>query len=101
MPPQTIRGKGSVVGNSSEGRRRHALRKFGLTEDSYDTLFIQQEGVCAICQREPKRRQLAVDHDHGSGKVRGLLCTRCNLLLGMVDDDVMTLRTAVTYLLRE
>lgn len=61
--------------------RAHALRQYGLTPDQYDALFTQQGGVCAICKAEPKTKKLAVDHDHDTGEVRGLLCPRCNSTL--------------------
>src|SRR5216683_6936514 len=55
-------------------RRRQTLKKYGLTLAEYDTLFAAQEGLCAICRRPPGKKSLAVDHEHGTGRVRGLLC---------------------------
>lgn len=58
-----------------------------------------QHGVCGACLRPfTPSRPPAVDHDHRTGKVRGLLCTRCNLLLGEVHDDADLLRGLVLYL---
>lgn len=76
-----------------ELRNDHLRRKYGLTGDEYDALLDRQGGVCAIC-RQPERlmgrgrvRRLAVDHDHRTGKVRGLLCASCNTVLGQLRDD--------------
>lgn len=79
-------------------RQYRLLRTYGLTQDQYDTLLRFQGGVCAIC-RGFRRYQLAVDHDHKTGQVRGLLCKLCNgRLLTSVRDDVEALRRAVAYL---
>jgi Recombination endonuclease VII len=79
-------------------------RNYGITEDEYESLLISQGGVCAICKqtnpakgdREPER--LAVDHNHRSGANRGLLCQRCNKLLGLAEDSQELLFRAQVYL---
>ena len=78
--------------------RRHVramnLKKYGMTPEAYQEMLDDQGGVCAACfQVETHRNQfgvvsLAVDHDHFSGKVRGLLCGRCNRALGLLGDSV-------------
>ena len=79
--------------------RRYHLRKFGLTPDDYDCMLEAQGGGCAICGRPPRDDiSLHVDHDHKTGRVRGLLCFRCNNSLGDLDDDPELLRKAVAYL---
>lgn len=67
--------------------RVQQLRQYGLTCDQYDAMFAEQDGLCAICG-QPERalergriRKLAVDHDHETGRVRGLLCYSCNVRL--------------------
>lgn len=69
---------------------------------TYDSLLALQGGRCAICRKVPRQRRLAVDHDHQTGWVRGLLCSGergCNHgLLGAANDDVQILRNAVYYL---
>jgi hypothetical protein len=84
--------------------RRRKLRTYGLTIEQYDALWIEQLGLCAIC-RQPETTQrkgfvmeLAVDHCHTTGKVRGLLCSTCNLALGQFADDASRLRAAAMYL---
>jgi len=70
-------------------RRSHLKTTFGLTEEAYEALLRGQGGVCAICKlpershsRFGKVLRMAVDHDHETGAVRGLLCFRCNTALG-------------------
>ena len=64
-------------------RRRKPQRaaQLGVTSADYDRMLAAQGGVCAICGSPPKTRRLHVDHDHATGKVRGLLCHRCNRAL--------------------
>jgi hypothetical protein len=91
-----------------ESRRRYNNQRYqhkllvcyGLTADAYAELLRQQEGACAICKLSPKRKKLAVDHDHASGMVRGLLCDRCNRAVGLFGDSVLILQQAVAYLSR-
>ena len=71
----------------------------GMTTEQYDMLLKRQQGCCAICGTAPRTRRLAVDHDHKTGKVRGLLCKRCNHnLLGAAHDQIPLLRKAIAYL---
>lgn len=73
--------------------------QYNLTIDQYRELLDKQDGRCAICRNKPQRMRLAVDHDHKTGLVRGLLCTRCNhKLLGSAHDNVDLLRSAIDYL---
>lgn len=79
------------------------LRKYGLTVAEYDGLLVAQGGGCAICDsRDPRGRAKSpyfhVDHDHGTGRVRGLLCAPCNTGLGSFGDDPARLRSAIAYL---
>jgi hypothetical protein len=64
--------------------RQVLLNKFGMTMADYELMFAEQKGSCAICKRMQKQ-WLSVDHDHATGKVRGLLCTSCNLKLGFYE----------------
>jgi hypothetical protein len=70
---------------------------YGITLEEWEALCAAQGGCCAICHRE---RRLDVDHCHESGKVRGLLCRRCNLMLGQCGDDSDLLIKAADYLSR-
>jgi hypothetical protein len=68
-------------------KRRKAKRtpkratELGITDDEYAGMLAEQGGGCAICGAPPKTRRLHVDHDHKTGRVRGLLCHRCNRAL--------------------
>ena len=78
--------------------REHRLRaRFGITIEQYDAMAAEQEGKCAICKAHQK---LEVDHDHATGKVRGLLCGFCNKALGGFREDQAVLLQAIGYLQR-
>lgn len=82
-------------------RATYLKRKFGITLATYDEMLQVQGGVCAICGRPPREDiSLHVDHEHGTGRVRGLLCFRCNNALGDFDDDPALLLRAVEYVTR-
>lgn len=72
------------------------LRHYGLTMGDYARMRREQENRCAICERDDK--DLVIDHDHVTQKVRGLLCTLCNTGLGNFGDNVRGLQRAVNYL---
>jgi len=79
--------------------RKRALSRYGITPEEYDTMLGLQGGGCAICgSSNTARDSLAVDHDHDTGRVRGLLCSGCNTGLGMFGDDLERLRKALRYL---
>lgn len=67
--------------------RNARLKKFGITEEDYERMLEEQLGLCKICKAEPDTRwkMLAIDHNHQSGNVRGLLCMSCNTTLGRVE----------------
>lgn len=84
-------------------------KQFGLTVDAYNSLLEEQNHSCAVCNthlddykgiygKGKKVERFSVDHCHTSGKVRGLLCYNCNLLLGHAKDNVEVLEAAVAYL---
>ena len=80
-------------------RKSHLKRKFGISLEEYDAMLAEQGGVCAVCSRPPTPGiSLHVDHDHGTGRIRGLLCFRCNNALGDLEDDPALLRAAAHYL---
>lgn len=86
-------------------QKARALRdSFNLSFDDYLQMFNAQNGVCAICKqpethkRQGKLKMLAVDHDHKTGAIRGLLCSDCNTGIGKLKDDPMVIRSAIQYL---
>lgn len=91
---------------ANENRRRWNLEnRYGITVEQYAAMLADQGGVCAICgQGEPNehgrtgtRFRLAVDHDHETGRVRGLLCQKCNRAIGLLGDNPQRLRDAADY----
>lgn len=72
-------------------------KHYGITLEDYQRMWIAQLGLCAICWREPEGRDLVVDHDHATGKVRGLLCDRCNTGMGQFEDNMAWLLRAASY----
>ena len=82
---------------SASTHARRVEQTYGLTAEQYEALLAHQGGACAICGGE-RRYRLNVDHDHASGRVRGLLCRRCNKLLRDARDDLELLESAGYYL---
>lgn len=78
--------------------RRKYEREYGITHDKFLAMLDAQGGVCAICKNGNGKRAMNVDHDHATGAVRGLLCDRCNPMLGYARDDIAVLQTAIEYL---
>jgi hypothetical protein len=84
-------------------RERSLRNTYGVTVRQYDTMLEEQNGKCALCGKPEKTllhgkvKRLAVDHDHKTGKVRGLLCNFCNRGLGYFLDDSALLKRASTY----
>lgn len=81
-------------------RQRNLEKNFGKgVLDVYAALFVEQEGVCAICSSAENGRykHLSIDHCHNSGKIRGLLCNNCNRGLGLLKDNPELLRKAASY----
>lgn len=86
----------------SESQFNSVLIKHGLTIESYNEILTAQGGKCAICRAEsvgnPRMRVWCVDHCHATGKVRGLLCSRCNLAIGNFNDDLALMSKAMQYI---
>lgn len=80
-------------------RRNYRLKStYNISQSDYEEIRDFQEGRCGICFQESDN--LVIDHDHGSGAVRGLLCHSCNVMLGHAKDNVKTLSAAIDYLNR-
>lgn len=84
--------------------RQHRSARYGLTPADLDRMHAEQGGLCAICGYPPDGKAsmaiLHVDHDHNTGKVRALLCQKCNKGLGTFRDNPAILQKAAWYLLR-
>lgn len=96
-----------AIARRSEYRRRAKLhyrknllkQKYGLSLDEYNTMLKAQNYVCATCGKPNKNGAfLAVDHCHSTNRVRGLLCIRCNTVLGLVLESKTTLSNLINYL---
>jgi len=94
-------------GGKETRSRREVLRRHNLTITEYEKLFREHNGVCAICgEKETFRKHLSIDHNHNCcnskktcGKcIRGLLCSRCNQMIGMARDNTKILKSAIIYL---
>lgn len=86
-------------GQSKKARNRRARHtKYGLTDAEFAIMSEAQAGRCLICQQRADR--LCIDHDHKTGAVRGLLCHRCNVGIGWMNDDPKILTRAAKYLRR-
>lgn len=86
-------------GGNRTPQRVYKLRRHGLTEETFAALLEAQGGGCAICgSTEPGNGSFRIDHDHDTGQVRGLLCHKCNVALGLMGDDPERLARAAAYL---
>lgn len=85
------------------GRRGQLLRRYKLTVAEYEAMLVAQGGTCAICDKPPRGRakSLSVDHDHKTGRVRGLLCLTCNSAIGFLRDDANAALRASIYLVQK
>ena len=83
-------------------RERILKHRHGITIEDYNQLLLKQNGKCAICgsitPNRKNRQNFCVDHDHKTGKIRGLLCEKCNRGIGMLQDDPVILQQAIDYL---
>ncbi len=87
--------------HSRKRRNKHLLSKYGISIKEYDVLLADQSGCCAICgvHYTETASALAIDHDHKTGQVRGLLCLQCNLGIGGLQDNIDLLASAASYLI--
>ncbi len=78
-------------------QRRRLQKVYGISIEDYSKRLKKQRGVCAICKESPLKN-LCVDHDHKTKKIRGLLCGKCNKGLGLLGDSLESLKKVLTYL---
>lgn len=97
--PEKVRAA-NLKWESANREKRHAqnIKQFGITPEQYSNLYVSQKTVCAICLKPSFKKKLAVDHDHKTGKVRGLLCDLCNRGIGMLGESTLRLKLAIKYL---
>lgn len=75
-------------------------RRYGLSQEEYNNLYNFQRGCCQICKKHQQdlKRTLHIDHNHRTGKVRGLLCEDCNIAIGLFEDNCFNIISAIDYL---
>jgi hypothetical protein len=89
------------LNNKAQLRDYHLQATYGLTPLAYKTMYEAQGGCCKICSIKEKHapnQRLCVDHDHDTGVVRGLLCSKCNAAIGLLQDSSEFTIKATTYL---
>jgi len=89
------------------GLKKAALkRKFNISIEEFENMILSQNNLCAICDKPESRinhrsgaiQNLAIDHNHKNGKIRQLLCSKCNLIIGQINEDIEILQSMITYL---
>ena len=90
-----------ICGYQAKKISKHVL-SHGITLEQYDALFISQGCGCAVCGGKgwTEKSRMPVDHDHETGKIRGILCDSCNTMLGLAKDNQDILRMLIAYLER-
>jgi hypothetical protein len=84
-----------------EEQRISRIRMYGISVEDYERMLEEQDGGCHICGKKPEgKRALDIDHDHTTGKVRGLLCSNHNRALGLLNDDIKLMLRSVEYLVK-
>jgi len=81
--------------------RQRTYKKYGIKATEYENMFRCQEGKCAICEETTPGQNLHIDHNHETGEVRGLLCSQCNMFIGLAKEDKNILSRAIKYLEEE
>ena len=80
----------------------HILNRYGITKKDYESMWLRQGGKCPVCDKmELDGKLLHIDHDHKTGRIRGLLCGPCNRFIGLAKENIHTLHGAVDYLERQ
>jgi len=89
------------IKQTRQRRSEYQMKKlYGITANEKTILLKEQNGVCAICERDGSAKELDIDHIHGTKKIRGLLCRNCNQGLGKFLDSPELLARAIEYLNR-
>lgn len=99
-PCASIKNRAHYAANKDLYRDKEFRKNYGISLHDYNSMFAEQEGCCAICGTHQccSGRMLAVDHDHSTGQVRGLLCANCNTAIGKLKDDEETILRAADYI---
>lgn len=87
----------------AKGNRRDAWKRQGIDPDLAETYYQEHRGKCDLCKSEfgANGRSLSIDHCHTTGRIRGMLCDRCNTVIGLFRDDPNLIQAAYQYLIRQ
>lgn len=84
---------------TEQSERKWGLKyRYGITFEQHKQVYIKQNGCCAICNISVKYSEIQTDHDHKTGKIRGLLCRCCNTGIGFLKDNIEIMQNAIKYL---
>jgi hypothetical protein len=93
------------IRNWDKERNASYLNRFGITAKDYDKMVVERNNLCDICGlpesrmgSDGRKTRLSIDHCHLTGNIRGLLCSRCNMAIGLFDDDADKLKKALKYI---
>jgi len=105
LKAQRERRSADFAGQKRIHQSSYLKANYGMTLEEFEQRLEEQGGVCAICKqpetgcsRQGRVKRLSVDHDHKTGKIRGLICNGCNRALGYFNDDPEKMRAAIDYL---
>ena len=96
---QTDKRQGTMQ-ETKRTKKKRLKSKYNLSIEQYSEMIILQDSKCKICNNhiDDNKSKVCVDHNHTTGKVRGLLCNHCNSMLGFAKDNIETLKEAIVYL---
>jgi len=84
--------------NKRNGKKSRLKNQYNISVEQYEKMLTNQDNKCAICKQEENNKSLSIDHNHNSNQIRALLCTRCNMLLGSINEDIELLKKIIAYL---
>jgi len=86
--------------NPEKDMNRRFINLYGISYSEYNEIFLSQNGNCKICgiNQSMLKKRLSVDHSHTTGKIRGLLCAKCNSAIGLLSDDAEVISRAAAYI---
>lgn len=101
--PEKVKASNKRWRENNRGKTKIAALKavYGLSEDEFRELLDSTIGACPICEEEFGSHTACIDHDHETGEIRGIICRKCNLMLGRINDDIDILLNAIEYLKKE
>lgn len=102
--PERVNAKNKKWADSNKEKiqAKRRRQRYGLLQSEFELMMKSQNNKCALCHQEfgtVKSQSPSVDHNHKTMKIRGILCDRCNRLLGVVDDNIEIFKLAIEYLL--